>query len=75
MLSLIIETLQEDQPVCAETLAYKLKMRPDTVIGMLDELIRMGRVKVEKGEAECELCQLKSLCALPMQSSPLYRLS
>jgi hypothetical protein len=76
MLSQILQTLRDtQQPLCAETLAQTLHKDPEAVAAMLDELVLMGRVRVDTSESVCQACQLRSLCGLPMGSGPLYRLS
>lgn len=76
MLSQILQTLRgASQPLCAETLAQRMGKSAVVMTAMLDELALMGEVQVELGESECGLCQLKSLCSLPTQSVPLYRLT
>ncbi len=74
MLSRILDALNEAGPVCAETLAKQLQKEPEVITGMLDELVHMGKVSIEGGGDHCEICQLRSLCGLPVASSPRYRL-
>jgi hypothetical protein len=74
VLSQILKTLRDvQQPLCAETLAQTLHKDLEVVVAMLDELVLLDKVKIE--ESTCEACQLRSLCGLPMQAGPLYRLS
>jgi hypothetical protein len=76
MLSQILQTMCDtQQSLCAETLAQMLHKDPEVITAMLDELVLLGRVRVDTSESACEACLMKSLCGLPMSSSLLYRLS
>ena len=73
MLSQILHLMrQSPDPLCADAIARGLEKDLSVVQPMLEELVRIGNLNVDHAESACEGCQLKSLCALPPGSGPLY---
>jgi cytochrome c5 len=75
MLSQVLQALRNaPQPLCADTIAQIVDKEPGVVAAMLDELVFMGRVRVDSVQSACESCHAKSLCGLPMPSDSTYSL-
>ena len=73
MLSRILHLMrQSPEPLCADAIAGALEKELAVVQPMLDELVSIGHLNVGHEESVCDGCQLKSLCALPPGSGPLY---
>jgi len=64
MLSRILAIYEQDPGVmCLEEVAQKLGREPSVVEGMLETLVKLGKL-VEIGSEVCDLCPASSMCIL-----------
>jgi Mn-dependent DtxR family transcriptional regulator len=65
MLTDILEACKTaPQGLCLEEIAHRLKKDPSVVEGMIDQLLRMGRLVERPAQAICETCPARASCIL-----------
>ncbi len=76
MLRKILQALEgHPQGLCLEELAYRFHVQPSALEGMLQTLLRMGRlVEVTTGSNRCAACPLATHC-IPPTSERLFLLA
>lgn len=64
MLSRILAIYEQDPGImCVEEVAQKLDREPSVVEGMLETLVKLGKL-IEIGAETCDLCPASSMCIL-----------
>ena len=64
MLNRILAIYEQDPGImCVEEVAQKLDREPSVVEGMLETLVKLGKL-IEIGSETCDLCAASSMCIL-----------
>lgn len=77
MLTELLQLLEQNQgELDLQDLSRELGAQPSAVAGMLDLLVRKGRIKEVGGDCGiCETCSLHNECVLPAKRAKRFGLS
>jgi hypothetical protein len=65
MLSQILNEFQQNPGLCLDELSQKLAVEAGALEGMLQTLVRKGRLlEIDPGQAACQACPAKGGCLL-----------